>query len=123
MERYNFSVNTEGRKGIVTIGENLAVSNTFVENQNSVFSKHIDVLRMLPIIPIYDENNFGGYGYGNEATARTFGSNPIATEDLMYNSDENLRIRGNLYATLDVFTGFQYKLTLGYETRRYHPKW
>lgn len=123
MERYSFRVNTEGSKGIFTIGENLAVSNTFVENQNSVFSKHIDVLRMLPIIPIYDENNFGGYGYGNEATARTFGSNPIATEDLMYNSDENLRIRGNLYATLDLFKGFQYKLNLGYETSRDNHKW
>ncbi|WP_423128715.1 TonB-dependent receptor [Gaoshiqia sp. Z1-71] len=123
MERYSFRVNTEGKKGIFTIGENLAISNTFVENQNSVFSKHIDVLRMLPIIPIYDENNFGGYGYGNEATARTFGSNPIATEDLMYNSDENLRIRGNLYATLDLMKGLQYKLNLGYETSRDNHKW
>jgi TonB-linked SusC/RagA family outer membrane protein len=123
MDRYSFRVNTEGKKGIFTIGENLAISNTFVENQNSVFSKHIDVLRMLPIIPIYDENNFGGYGYGNEATARTFGSNPIATEDLMYNSDENLRIRGNLYATLDIIKGLQYKINLGYETSRDNHKW
>lgn len=123
MDRYSFRVNTEGRKGIFTIGENLAISNTFVENQNSVFSKHIDVLRMLPIIPIYDENNFGGYGYGNEATARTFGSNPIATEDLMYNSDENLRVRGNLYAMLDIIDGLRYKVNLGYETSRDNHKW
>ena len=66
MNRYSLRVNTEGKKGILTIGENLAISNTFVEEQNSVFSKHIDVLRMLPIIPIHDSNNFGGYGYGNE---------------------------------------------------------
>jgi len=123
MDRYTFRVNTEGKKGILTIGENLAISNTFVENQNSVFSKHIDVLRMLPIIPVYDENNPGGYGYGNEATARTFGSNPIATEDLMYNSDENLRIRGNLYATLDILDGLQYKINVGYETSRDNHKW
>ncbi|RKD89832.1 TonB-dependent receptor [Mangrovibacterium diazotrophicum] len=123
MERYSFRVNTEGKKGIFTIGENLAVSNTFVENQNSVFSKHIDVLRMLPIIPIYNENNPGGYGYGDEATARTFGSNPIATEDLMYNSDENLRLRGNLYATLDIIDGLQYKVNLGYETSQDNHKW
>jgi len=123
MNRYTFRVNTEGKKGILTIGENLAISNTFVENQNSVFSKHIDVLRMLPIIPVYDEKNFGGYGYGNEATARTFGSNPIASEDLMFNSDENLRIRGNLYATLDLIDGLQYKINLGYETSRDNHKW
>ncbi|MFV0377962.1 MAG: TonB-dependent receptor [Mangrovibacterium sp.] len=123
MDRYSFRVNTEARKGIFTIGENLAVSNTFVENQNSVFSKHIDVLRMLPIIPIYNPNNPGGYGYGDEATARTFGSNPIATEDLMYNSDENLRLRGNLYATLDLIDGLQFKVNLGYETSRDNHKW
>ncbi|WP_346863215.1 TonB-dependent receptor [uncultured Draconibacterium sp.] len=123
MDRYSLRVNTEGKKGIFTIGENLAVSNTFVENQNSVFSKHIDVLRMLPIIPVYDENNFGGYGYGNEASARTFGSNPIASEDLMYNSDENLRIRGNVYAILEIIDGLQYKVNLGFETSQDNHKW
>ncbi|MCW3804481.1 TonB-dependent receptor [Plebeiibacterium marinum] len=123
MDRYSFRVNTEGKKGIFTIGENLAITNTFVENQNSVFSKHIDVLRMLPIIPVYDENNFGGYGYGNEATARTFGSNPIGTEDIMYNSDENLRIRGNLYTTIDILDGLQYKLNVGFETSQDNHKW
>lgn len=122
MNRYSFRVNTEGKKGIFTIGENLAISNTYVEEQNSVFSKHIDVLRMLPIIPIYDENNFGGYGYGNEATARTFGSNPIASEDLMQTTNENLRIRGNVYSTLDLMKGLQYKLNLGYETSRDNNK-
>ena len=122
MKRYSFRVNTEGKKGIFTIGENLAISNTSVEEQNSIFSKHIDVLRMLPIIPIYDKNNFGGYGYGNEATARTFGSNPIATEDLMSTSNENLRIRGNIYATLDIIKGLQYKFNAGYETSRDNNK-
>jgi TonB-linked SusC/RagA family outer membrane protein len=123
MNRYTFRVNTEGRKGIFAIGENLAISNTFVEEQNAVFSKHIDVLRMLPIIPIYDKNNFGGYGYGNEATARTFGSNPIASEDLMSTTNENLRIRGNVYSTLDILKGLQFKVNLGYETSRDNNKY
>lgn len=122
LNRYSFRVNTEGKKGIFTIGENIAISNTYVEEQNSVFSKHIDVLRMLPIIPIHDPNNPGGYGYGNEATARTFGSNPIATEDLMNTTNENLRIRGNVYSTLDLFKGLQYKINLGYETSRDNNK-
>lgn len=123
MNRYSFRVNTEGHKGIFTIGENLAISNTFVEEQNAIFNKHIDVLRMLPIIPIHDPNNFGGYGYGNEATARTFASNPIASEDLQATTNENLRIRGNLYATLDLMEGLQYKLNLGYETSQDNHKY
>jgi TonB-linked SusC/RagA family outer membrane protein len=122
LDRYSFRVNTEGKKGIFTIGENIAISNTYVEEQNSIFSKHIDVLRMLPIIPIYDPNNFGGYGYGNEATARTFGSNPIGTEDLLNTTNENLRIRGNVYSTIDLLKGLQYKINLGYETSRDNNK-
>ena len=37
---------------------------------------------MMPTIPIYDENNPGGYGYGDAAKYNTFGVNPIAREDL-----------------------------------------
>ncbi len=126
LNRYSFRVNTEGRKGIFTIGENLAISNTFIEEENNRSSsrtKHVAVLRMLPIIPVYDKNNFGGYGYGNEATARTFGSNPVGSEDLMITTGENLRIRGNVYATLDILKSLKYKVNAGYETNLDNRKW
>lgn len=35
---------------------------------------------MMPTIPVYDENNPGGYGYGDAAKYNTFGVNPIARE-------------------------------------------
>lgn len=37
---------------------------------------------MMPTIPVYDENNPGGYGYGDAAKYNTFGVNPIARENL-----------------------------------------
>lgn len=116
MDRYNFRVNTEGRRGKFTIGENLAVSNTFVEEMNAVFTKHTDVFRMLPTIPVYDAANPGGFGYGNEQTARTFGSNPIATESLMQTTNENLRIRGNLFAEFQILKSLKYRLNVGLES-------
>lgn len=32
---------------------------------------------MMPTIPVYDENNPGGYGYGDAAKYNTFGVNPM----------------------------------------------
>ena len=123
MERYNFRVNTEGRRGKFTIGENLAVSNTFVEEMNAVFTKHTDVFRMLPTIPVYDPANPGGFGYGNELTARSFASNPIATEELMQTTNENMRIRGNLYAEFQILKSLKYRLNVGLETSNDNNKY
>lgn len=48
-------------------------------NQTNTYN---DFLRMMPTIPVYDENNPGGYGYGDAAKYNTFGVNPIARENL-----------------------------------------
>ena len=116
LKRYNFRVNTEGTRGIFTIGENVAISNTIVNEESSIWGRFADVIRMLPTIPVYDANNPGGYGYGDEARARTFGSNPIATQNLMPKTNENLRVRGNVYADLNIFKFLKYRLNAGFES-------
>ena len=61
LNRYSFRVNTQGKKGWFSFGENLAYSLTNTDpNQTNTYN---DFLRMMPTIPIYDENNPGGYGY------------------------------------------------------------
>ena len=79
-DRYSFRVNTQGKKGWFSFGENLAYSLTNTDpNQTNTYN---DFLRMMPTIPVYDENNPGGYGYGDAAKYNTFGVNPIARENL-----------------------------------------
>src|SRR5690606_30442503 len=95
-DRYTFRVNTQGSRGIFSIGQNLAISNSLADEISG--NPIVDVTRLLPTIPVYDENNPGGYGYGDEARARTFGSNPLAIADLEDRTNENLRIRGNLWS-------------------------
>ncbi|MCD6396469.1 MAG: TonB-dependent receptor plug domain-containing protein, partial [Spirochaetaceae bacterium] len=93
LERYNIRVNTEAKKGIFTFGENIAISNMTVipySGGNPI----IDVMRMTPDIPVYDTTHPGGFGYGDEARARTFGTNPIAIQNLVNNKSENSRLRG-----------------------------
>ncbi|WP_285008509.1 SusC/RagA family TonB-linked outer membrane protein [Pedobacter faecalis] len=117
-DRLSFRVNTKGTKGIFTVGENLAISSA---NANEMSGNPIiDVVRLLPTIPVYDPANPGGYGYGNEARARTFATNPVAIADLDDRSNANLRIRGNVFSELQLLPQLKYRINLGYETSRDH---
>ncbi len=109
--RYGVRVNTQGSKGIITVGENLAISNFKVDDLDT--NPIADVTRMLPTIPVYDESNPGGFGYGDEARARTFGVNPVARENIESRVTENLRIRGNIFAELDFTDFLSYRFNYG----------
>ncbi|MFV0541921.1 MAG: SusC/RagA family TonB-linked outer membrane protein [Aestuariibaculum sp.] len=113
-DRISFRVNTSGTKGIFTIGENLAVSNSKTNEMSG--SPIIDVYRLLPTIPVYDDRNPGGYGYGEAGVANTFGTNPVAIADLSDTHNHNFRIRGNVFAELKPFSFLKYRLNVGYET-------
>ena len=117
-DRLSFRVNSQGTKGIFSIGENIAISNAREDAMSG--NPLLDVVRLLPTIPVYDPNNPGGYGYGNESSARTFGTNPVAIADLEDRQNENLRIRGNVFAELQPLDFLTYRLNLGYETSNDH---
>lgn len=120
-DRYSLRVNTQGKKGIFSIGENLAISRSKSNEMSG--NPIIDVIRMLPTIPVYDPANPGGYGYGNEAKARTFGTNPVAIADLEDRINENTRIRGNLFGELQFTPWLKYRLNLGLDNSNDHYKY
>ena len=117
-DRLSLRVNTQGSKGIFSIGENLAITNSKSNEMSG--NPYADVVRLLPTIPVYDATNPGGYGYGSESKARTFGTNPVAIADLEDRTNENLRIRGNLWSELKILPFLKYRLNLGYETSADH---
>lgn len=113
--RVNTSVFRDfGDKFRFTLGENITISNYFVDELNT--NPITDVWRMLPTIPVYDENNPGGYGYGDGSKDVTFGVNPIARENLETRTNENMRIRGNAFAELDFDKFLKYRLNVGFVT-------
>ncbi|SIN68290.1 SusC/RagA family TonB-linked outer membrane protein [Chitinophaga niabensis] len=118
--RLSLRVNTQGKKGIFTIGENLAIS--YGKAKEMQGNPIVDVVRLLPTIPVYDPANPGGYGYGNESSARTFGTNPLAIANLQNTTNANLRIRGNLFSELQILPSLKYRLNLGLETSNDHYK-
>lgn len=120
-DRYNFRVNTQGKKGWFSFGENLAYSLTNTDpNQTNTYN---DFLRMVPTIPIYDENNPGGYGYGDAAKYNTFGVNPIAREDLEYRHFRQNRLNGSLWLEFKPFEFLSYKFNGGIDLYFYENSW
>ena len=97
------------------IGENIVLSNYRVDGLNS--NPIIDVYRMLPTIPIYDENHAdkGGYGFGDASRDVTFGVNPFAREDFEVTESANLRVRGNAFAELEFFESLKYRFNFGFD--------
>src|SRR5688572_20197743 len=64
-DRFSLRVNSQGSKGIFSFGENLALSNAKSDEMSG--NPYADVVRLLPTIPVYDEANPGGFGYGSES--------------------------------------------------------
>jgi TonB-dependent starch-binding outer membrane protein SusC len=120
-DRVSFRVNTSGSKGIFSIGENVAVSNATTDEISG--NPYADVVRLLPTIPVYDATHPGGYGYGDEKKARTFGTNPVALAALEDRNNENLRIRGNIWSELKFMPWLKYRFNGGYETSSDHYKY
>lgn len=120
-DRYSFRVNTQGKKGWFSFDENLAYSLTNTDpNQTNTYN---DFLRMMPTIPIYDENNPGGYGYGDAAKYNTFGVNPIAREDLEYRHFRQNRLNGSLWLEFKPFEFLSYKFNGGIDLYFYENSW
>lgn len=115
-ERFAVRANMNGEKNfgnnvIFRVGENLIISNYKVDELNT--NPIIDMWRMLPTIPVYNPANSGGFGYGDGSRDVTFGTNPVAKENLTDTKNENLRIRGNMFAELELFKSLKYRFNLG----------
>lgn len=117
-DRISFRVNSSGKKGIFSVGENLALSNSKVNETAGGWpsgNPYFDVIRMVPTIPVYDDRNPGGYGYGEQGVADTFGTNPVAFANLIKQNVENFRVRGNIWAELQPWDFLKYRFNVAYE--------
>lgn len=118
-ERYSMRLNSGFHRGRLRVGENLQLARTEQTLLNGL--PFNDILRMLPVIPVYDPTKPGGFGYGDN-NASTFGTNPIALQKLLRNTRTNNRLQGNVYGELDIFKFLRYRLNLGAELLMYHDR-
>lgn len=119
-QRYQIRVNTETKKGRFTFGENIALRRS---NQTRVNGDpFVDVVRMLPTIPVYDPNNESGYGYGDDNNS-TFGTNPIGAQEHISNTAVSSKVLGSAFAEYEIFPFLKYKLNLGLDYAQIRQKY
>ncbi len=115
--RFNVRSNSEARKGIFTIGENFTFGRSIsTPLQGSPF---IDVVRMCPTIPVWNED--GSYGMGDYRW-QTYGSNPIALQDRTDTKQYNNRMLGNVYLQIEPVKGLKIKTNVSAEYFDYYDK-
>lgn len=112
-DRFSVRVNTNAKKGIFSMGQALTLSNNVVDP--TVANTIMDALSMAPVVPIYNPENLGGYGYGDPKTNNNIGNNPIAQDDLVDRTNKNFRIRGTIWGEIAILKSLKYKLNVGYE--------
>lgn len=113
MNRLSARINSNGKLGRLTFGENLSVSRTKIRNNGAGISQ---IVQMIPTIPVYDDSEFAtthGFGRGNQTNARALGENPIAIINNGGNLNEFVFIRGVAWAELQIFPFLKYKINLG----------
>ena len=113
-DRYGFRVNTGGKKGIFSYGENLFFTTSNRKNLNG--NPWADFIAISPTIPVYDESNPGGFGYGNPDRANNYGRNLVAMQKLMIQNNPEKILRGNVYGQISLFNMFTAKLNVTYSS-------
>ncbi|MCM4167401.1 TonB-dependent receptor P3 [Arenibacter antarcticus] len=108
-ERLSARINSEFTKGKFTFNENLSayLSQTNNESQSSVKR----TLEMPTTVPVYNENNLGGYGgtYGDMFDIFS----PIAAQNLFTNNTKNDFIRANFTVNYEAIEKLNIKLNTG----------
>lgn len=119
-ERHQLRINTQSKKGRFTFGENIALSRSSQTRVNG--APFIDVVWMLPTIPVYDSNNESGYGYGDDNNS-TFATNPIGLQEHFSNTAVTNKVLGSVYGEFEIFPFLKYKLNLGLDYAQIREKY
>jgi TonB-linked SusC/RagA family outer membrane protein len=118
-ERYTVRVNTGLTSGKLQIGESLLLSRVNQQFVNGL--PFIDVVRMLPVTPVFDPANPGGYGLSTP-NAVSYGTNPIGAQQLNVNNTTNNRIQGSIFGEYSFTPWLRYRLNLGLEYLAFHDR-
>lgn len=113
-EQYGFRVNTSGSKGIFSYGENLFYTKSSRKNLNG--SPWSNFISMPPTIPVKDPDHPGGWGYGDQSRANSYGLNPIAMQELKSAVNDEEYLYGNIYGAINLFNYVEAKLNVSYKS-------
>ncbi|WP_273277642.1 SusC/RagA family TonB-linked outer membrane protein [Maribacter polysiphoniae] len=78
--------------------------------------------RMSPLVPVYDDDGAYAGNYSND-TGLSNPNNPVAEANRQADDfQKTLRVFGDVYATLDILDGLQFKTSIGGSIRAYNDR-
>lgn len=119
--RASLRINTSAKKGIVTIGENLVLSNTVGKNPGGGVNAFYEAPQSLPIIGVQDNsyknvpNNPAGYGFGS-TNIPSYATNYVANVALDKQTYNFAKLVGNAYLDMKFTNWLTYRFNAGLET-------
>ncbi|WP_375437761.1 SusC/RagA family TonB-linked outer membrane protein [uncultured Hymenobacter sp.] len=116
-QRYSLRLNSGLTRGRFRFQENVQLTHLDVTLLNG--APFIDVLTMIPSIPVYDPANEGGYGTGSPIL-NTFATNPIGAQDLLRRTQSDNRLAGNVSAEYSFFDFLTYRLNVAMDGHMYN---
>ncbi|MGN6533075.1 MAG: TonB-dependent receptor [Ginsengibacter sp.] len=119
-QRTSLRINTQAKKGILTIGENMMLSNTNGDNPGGGINVFYESASMLPTIAVQGDQyktiqyNPAGWGMGTTDNP-TYASNYVAVNSLDKINYNYAKIVGNAYAELKFTNWLSYRFNAGLE--------
>lgn len=115
-EKFGFRINTAGKKGIFSYGENLYYTLSNTKKLNGVGNVWSNFITMAPTIPVYDPEHGSGFGYGDNTHAFNYGLNPVAMQELENSVNKQEYLFGNVYGQIEVPSWARAKVNVAYKT-------
>jgi TonB-dependent starch-binding outer membrane protein SusC len=119
-ERYNFRVNSDFKKGIFKVGQNLSLSFAnqapLADNGGRSLLEH--AIKMAPYLPVYNPDNLGGFQGPTSSIDGQDAENPVRIMELNKRKQNTLYLLGNLYGELELFKGLKFRTNLGLQDER-----
>ncbi|QKG56501.1 TonB-dependent receptor [Hymenobacter sp. BRD128] len=115
-KRYSLRLNSGMTKGRFRFQENAQLTHLNTTLLNG--APFIDVLTILPSVPVYDPNNQGGFGVGS-TTQNTFATNPVGAQQLLRRTQSDNRLAGNMTMDYSIFDFLTYRLNLAMDGHTY----
>jgi TonB-linked SusC/RagA family outer membrane protein len=120
LERYNFRVNSDFKKGRFKVGENISLSYSnqapMADNGGRSLLEH--AIKMAPYLPVYNSDNLGGFQGPTSAIDGQDAENPVRIMELNSREQNTLYILGNLYGELEILKGLKFRTNLGLQDER-----
>ncbi|MBX0289298.1 TonB-dependent receptor [Hymenobacter sp. HSC-4F20] len=118
-ERYSVRLNSGLTRGRLKLGQSALLTHINTTLLNNV--AFVDVLTMLPGIPVRDPATTSGFGYGNAALFN-YSVNPVGAQLIRNNTQTNDRLQGSANAEFSFFDFLSYRLNLGLEMHLFADK-